>query len=203
MKNIVLKSLLAISVITLISCNGNSGKNKEADHDMMQMNHDMKDMNHNSESAETVNTKHILQPVISTYLTMKNALTTDDSKATANAGEQMLSDLENIKITAISAAKQKAYKNIADDIKKNAEHIGDNAGNIAHQREHFAALSEDISNLIALLGTSQTLYNDFCPMFNNGRGASWLSESKEIKNPFYGKEMPTCGTIKGVTKQSK
>lgn len=39
------------------------------------------------------------------------------------------------------------------------------------------------------------MYKDFCPMYNNGKGAFWLSETKEIKNPYLGKAMPTCGTI--------
>jgi hypothetical protein len=33
-------------------------------------------------------------------------------------------------------------------------------------------------------------------MYNNGKGASWLSETKEVKNPYMGKSMPTCGTLK-------
>jgi len=27
-------------------------------------------------------------------------------------------------------------------------------------------------------------------------GANWLSESKEISNPYLGQSMPTCGTVK-------
>jgi Cu(I)/Ag(I) efflux system membrane fusion protein len=26
--------------------------------------------------------------------------------------------------------------------------------------------------------------------------ASWLSETKDVKNPFYGKKMLTCGSVK-------
>jgi hypothetical protein len=32
-------------------------------------------------------------------------------------------------------------------------------------------------------------------MYKKGKGAFWLSETKEIKNPYLGKTMPTCGTI--------
>ena len=38
---------------------------------------------------------------------------------------------------------KKSYDDIAADVKENAEHIADNIGNIAHQREHFAILSKD------------------------------------------------------------
>jgi len=46
-------------------------------------------------------------------------------------------------------------------------------------------------DIVALLGTEKTLYEDYCPM----KKMSWLSESKEIKNPFYGSKMLSCGKV--------
>ena len=80
--------------------------------------------------------------------------------------------------------------------KEHAKHISDNAGKIDHQREHFALISKDIIDLIEQAGTSKKLYQDFCPMANDGKGAIWISETKEIKNPFYGSQMLTCGSLK-------
>lgn len=86
---------------------------------------------------------------------------------------------------------------IADDLKENAEHIGANADKLAHQREHFVMLSKDIADLVKTFGNGgQTLYKDFCPMANDGKGAVWISEMKEIKNPYFGKALPTCGSVK-------
>ena len=45
-------------------------------------------------------------------------------------------------------------------------------------------------------GSKQKLYQDFCPMANDGKGAIWISEVKEIKNPYYGAEMLSCGSLK-------
>jgi hypothetical protein len=33
-------------------------------------------------------------------------------------------------------------------------------------------------------------------MANNNKGALWLSEVKEIKNPYFGSKMLTCGSVK-------
>lgn len=83
------------------------------------------------------------------------------------------------------------------DAREHAEHIGKNGGNIAHQREHYVMLSKDIADLIKTFGSGgQTLYKDFCPMANDGKGAIWISEVKEIKNPYLGSKMPTCGSMK-------
>ena len=80
-------------------------------------------------------------------------------------------------------------------MKEHAEHIGKNAGKIDHQREHFSMMSEDIYSLVKAFGGGQALYNDFCPMFNDKKGAMWLSETREIKNPYMGSKMPTCGRV--------
>ena len=61
------------------------------------------------------------------------------------------------------------------------EHIGENAGKIDHQREHLASLSEDLKEYVSLFGTSQTLYQDHCPMFNDGKGLFGSAKTKKSK----------------------
>ncbi len=68
---------------------------------------------------------------------------------------------------------------------------------IKTQRERFATLS---SNMIAMAEkiklTSGTVYMDYCPM----KKAYWLSSEKDIKNPYYGSAMLTCGSVKDTLK---
>lgn len=137
-----------------------------------------------------------IKEMISSYLIMKSALTNDDAKGAAKAGKSIVMVMAKLSVDGLSAEQKKAYKDVADDIKENAEHIGDNAGKIEHQREHFAWLSKDVNDLIKMFGAGQRLYQDFCPMYNNGKGAIWISESKDIKNPYYGQKMLGCGKMK-------
>jgi len=37
-------------------------------------------------------------------------------------------------------------------------------------------------------------------MAMNDKGASWLSASKQIKNPYFGEKMMTCGEVKETIK---
>jgi hypothetical protein len=37
-------------------------------------------------------------------------------------------------------------------------------------------------------------------MYNQGKNGYWISEIKDIKNPYYGSEMLTCG---GIVKEFK
>jgi hypothetical protein len=40
-------------------------------------------------------------------------------------------------------------------------------------------------------------------MYNDGKGAVWISEAKAIKNPYYGSQMLTCGSVKKEFKMKK
>ncbi len=35
----------------------------------------------------------------------------------------------------------------------------------------------------------------YCPMADEGKGASWIQEEGEIANPYFGKEMLGCGEV--------
>lgn len=137
-----------------------------------------------------------IKEIVSNYLNLKNALVKEDSKTAANSGKALVKALGNVDTKKLNADQKKTFAEIADDVKEHAEHIGNNAGKIEHQREHFAMLSNDINDLVSSFGTTQKLYQDYCPMADNGKGAIWISETKEIKNPYYGSKMLTCGSIK-------
>ena len=48
-----------------------------------------------------------------------------------------------------------------------------------------------------IFGTSgeQQLYVIRCSMAFDNRGADWLSDNKEIRNPYYGASMLKCGEL--------
>lgn len=141
-------------------------------------------------------TSFSLKEIVSNYLALKNALIKDDSNRAAEAGKAIVESMAKLDMKNLSGEQMKSYMEVADDAKEHAEHIGSNGGDIEHQREHFVLLSKDINDLINLFGTKQKLYQDFCPMADDNKGAIWISETKEIKNPYLGAKMPTCGTIK-------
>ena len=146
--------------------------------------------------AKIVKSPFSIKEIVTNYLKIKNALTKDDAKTAATAGNLLFKVMASTNTNALTPNQKKEYLDIVDDAKEHAEHIGKNAGKIDHQREHFATLSKDINDLIKMFGTDQKLYQDYCPMYNDGKGALWISETKEIKNPFYGSQMLTCGSLK-------
>lgn len=217
MKNIIFSiiTLVAISAVT-ISCNQSSSKNSEQQANDSTAVSETKDLSAATQndttaavtSRDTLSQKveksavkeqaqnFSIEPIVKDYLVLKNALVADNDKAAANAGKQLFATLSKVDMKTIAANKHKEFMDIFENAKENAEHIGDNAGKIDHQREHLASLSKDVSDLIALFGTTQKLYQNYCPMYNDGKGAVWISEAKAIKNPYYGNQMLTCGSVK-------
>lgn len=148
-------------------------------------------------ASQTQNGSLSVKGVVMHYLHLKNALASDNTNEAATVGGELQNALIALGKESMNAVQKKAYADIAGDAEENATHISKNAGNIKHQREHFQSLSEDMYDLIKALGTSQTLYKDYCPMVK----AIWLSETKDIKNPYLGKSMETCGQVKETIKQ--
>lgn len=144
----------------------------------------------------TITSKDYVTDIITCYINLKNTLAKDDSKGAADNGKLLLASLNRFDTKTLNAEQKKEYLDIADDAKENAEHIGDNAGKLDHQREHFVLLSKDINDLIKTFGSHRKLYQDYCPMADEGKGAIWISEIKEIKNPYQGSKMLTCGSVK-------
>ena len=75
------------------------------------------------------------------------------------------------------------------------------ASDIEVQRALFSSLSNEMISKVKAIGLqSGEVYVEFCPMALNDKGASWLSNKKEIKNPYYGESMLDCGEIKETLK---
>ncbi len=156
------------------------------------------DKNKTTEQQKAFNASKLIDG----YLILKTSLTEDDSKSAAAAGKAMVATLSKIDASSLSATDRKKYNDITADLKEHAGHIGDNANSIEHQREHLVMLSRDVDDLVKMAGTGgKTLYKEFCPMANDGKGAYWLSTEKDIKNPYYGSSMLTCGSVKATYKK--
>jgi len=134
--------------------------------------------------------------IITSYLKVKNALANDNDIEAASAATELAKAFNNVDKAALNAEQSQVFTDLEADAIEHAEHIASNAGNLVHQREHFETLSEEVYELVKVTGAGQKLYYTNCPMYNNNKGANWLSESKEVKNPYFGQEILTCGSVK-------
>lgn len=64
------------------------------------------------------------------------------------------------------------------------------------QRNHFSVISQELIQLVESEGIREgAAYVAFCPMAMEDKGAYWLTQEKEVINPYFGASMLTCGSI--------
>lgn len=132
---------------------------------------------------------------VQVYLELKNALVSGNEKASAAASVQLVELLEKIDQNALSGAARTFWEEKERFLVKHAK-LNLEADNVAERRENFRYISQALIKTIAAFGVpSQKVYVDYCPMANSNKGAYWLSTEKDIKNPYFGEAMLTCGEV--------
>ncbi|WP_240452853.1 MULTISPECIES: DUF3347 domain-containing protein [Sphingobacterium] len=187
MKNLFL-GFIALFVFTLGACNATSEKKAEDDVNVSQEATASKENN-------AVNGQGNFSELFSHYRHLTFALSSDNDEEATNAAKGMLEALSKIKTEGFTTEQKTSFDHIAADIQEQSEHIADNKGDIAHQRAHLVTLSKRFYDIAKEFGTEKPMYKVFCSMYDNNKGAFWLSDSKEIKNPYYGEEMLSCGEV--------
>jgi len=121
------------------------------------------------------------------YLRLKDALVA----SRADAAKEAAVKLKN----SLASAKGSNTDNYQDAI-RDAIKIAD-ASTMDDRRETFASLSHAMTLIVKDRQLSKgIIYLEYCPMANNNKGAYWLSNEKEIKNPYFGEKMLSCGSVK-------
>ncbi|HEY1021437.1 MAG TPA: DUF3347 domain-containing protein [Flavisolibacter sp.] len=138
-----------------------------------------------------------IKEVFDHYIHVKTALVNSDPEEAKNGANAMLQVMKNFDKSLLPAEQKSAYDKSMGSIRTTANNIAATS-DLEKQREHFAALSSEAYELAKSFGAGKTVYHEHCPMALNDKGAMWLSESKEIKNPYYGEKMMTCGTVEEV-----
>jgi Cu(I)/Ag(I) efflux system membrane fusion protein len=121
----------------------------------------------------------------------------DTSKADI-AASRVMSAGETIKNTLNGNAQFSGLMPNIEIIMKQSDALNsDQQNDIELKRASF----EKVSNAIyALLKGAKLehagVYQQYCPMAFNDKGAYWLSNEAEIKNPYFGKKMMECGEVK-------
>ena len=201
-----LNSVLAIIASLFAACN-DSGTNEKEVHEMNKDTTQHVTTSANKEIREVAVTytnvdakaAASLKEIVDHYLHIKNALANDNGSEAANGGKAMEQVLNKIDKSFFTSDQKKVFDNIEEELKEHADHINKNSDKIGHQREHFAMMSEVIYELVKAFGAGQPIYHDHCPMYNENKGgAMWLSETKEIRNPYFGSEMSKCGIVEEV-----
>ena len=122
------------------------------------------------------------------YFKLKDALVDSNPKVAMNAAGSTLKQLPKAELQGMAAGHFKKVKEMLKAISENE--------NLENQRAHFVILSENMIALTANIDSlGKAVYVQHCPMANSDKGADWLSLSSEVRNPYYGEAMLTCGEV--------
>jgi len=133
-----------------------------------------------------------LSKVYDHYFALKDALVKDDGNSAASKAVALVEVIKDVDMKSMSPEEHSAWMKVEKDLLMHAEHISETK-DIAHQREHFSMLSQNVYSLTKVFKPDETSYLQHCPMYNDGKGADWLSKENTVKNPYYGSSMLSCG----------
>lgn len=110
------------------------------------------------------------------YLHLKTALVNTNLDE-AKSGAQMMASISN----------DVSLKDVLSKIVASS--------NIKDQRTLFVDVTDKMTKIVNESIDSGEVYQQFCPMAFNNKGAYWLSANEEIRNPYFGDRMLKCGKI--------
>jgi len=134
--------------------------------------------------AQDSTKQYQLPQLLTYYYNIKNALVAGDPSSASTNAQAFVKTANSIDYKLISEG------NI-NTLVKDAGNIA-GAKDVKTQRNYFASFSANMAAVAKSVKlTDQPVYMAYCPM----KKASWLSNEKEIKNPYYGSAMLTCGQV--------
>ncbi|MFO8148329.1 MAG: DUF3347 domain-containing protein [Bacteroidota bacterium] len=192
-KNVLMLAAIA-GTLSLYSCK----ENNEKDDGPELMQNEMHQESIERDMDPAMNEEQILKDQITAqfenqeigaiyqhYINIKNALVQTDAAMARDRAKEMVAALES---TETNEAVATAALKIAAESNVNA------------QREAFSDLTVAMEAQLEGALASGEIYKQYCPMAFEGKGDSWFSNSKEIRNPYYGDKMLKCGRVEATLK---
>ena len=173
----------------LVSCNGNEDKKAEE----VEKKDTPLTQSKNS-NAFNIQFEHFL----TVYFHLKDRLVLTNDTLAITSAKELKAAADSLQLTDL-----KADQSIVEMAKGYVESISAEANalsaekNIEEMRKSFQVISDNMYDLVRTVRyDQQVLYHQFCPMAFNDQGAYWLSATSDVKNPYFGKKMLTCGEVK-------
>lgn len=183
------KYFAILFVAFLASCNGNEDKvaieSTKKDEPLSQ-----------SKNSKAFNEE--FDHFLNIYFHLKDRLVlTNDTLAIA-ASKELKAAADSLKLSDLKADQSilEMAKGYVESISAEAAALS-NQKDIEEMRKSFQVISDNLYDLVRTVRyDQQVLYHQYCPMAFNDQGAYWLSSTTDIKNPYFGKKMLTCGDVK-------
>ena len=140
--------------------------------------------------------KQQLTAVYNSYLKMKDAFVASDAGKVSQAAKAVSQAIKNVDMELLKGDAHMEWMKQLKIMNPAIQAISQQS-DLKQQRKEFATFNPAFYQSIKEFGLKgETAYYQHCPMANNNQGAYWLSNTKEIRNPYFGEDMIGCGETK-------
>ena len=144
-------------------------------------------------SGGSSNSGKFLKP----YFEMRNLLARDKTEGVGALAKKLAANAKSLRA---ELKKDKAPAGQLDALRKiESAALGFKATNLTVARDKFKSVSSSVVKYIQGFGYTGSAYVYYCDMAK----AAWIQETETILNPYYGSEMPKCGTLVGQVVDGK
>jgi Cu(I)/Ag(I) efflux system membrane fusion protein len=134
--------------------------------------------------------------VFTAYVALKDAFVSSSGPKVKAEAAETNSTLSKVDMKLLSGAAHNDWMNYVSEMQKSLQEMQE-YGDMELQRKAFSILSDNLYKSIKAFGLGgKEAFYEFCPMAFNNEGAYWLSDQAQIRNPYFGEKMLTCGSVK-------
>jgi Cu(I)/Ag(I) efflux system membrane fusion protein len=210
------KLIYAMLVILIWACNPENKKNEsqnevpdpaskmtddQVQDEMMGADH-MNGEAHGEKMVTLLNVdKGFLEQLNGVYeatIPLKEAFIESDLAKVNVEADHVIKALGNVNAELLGTEAHQIWMENLMDIAHLASKMKSNTS-LEDARQNFALYNKALYRSFKFLGhEGKPIYYQYCPMAFDNKGAYWLSDTKEIRNPYLGDKMMTCGSTKEV-----
>lgn len=139
-----------------------------------------------------------LSPLYTAYLTLQDHLFRDKYKAALKAAKELHKATKRSLHRYLPRRFRKRWRALQKALRKHSL-LATKAKTIEALRTSFELLSKDSLQLLYIFGhqLKKPLFEAYCPMAFNNRGAAWIqSQDRKAHNAYFGAKMAYCGSIR-------
>lgn len=145
--------------------------------------------------------------LLNSYYSLKDAFVASDTVKINATAKDLLVSADSLRLKDIKGDSTGAISETANSF---ATTIGSSATAIQGEkdlegkRRELNVITDALWSLTRTVKyDGQKVYYEFCSMALKNQGAYWLSNSREIHNPYFGDKMPACGEVADSVDYSK
>lgn len=136
-----------------------------------------------------------LAKVFTAYVELKDAFVSSNPANVKAESADVQELLNSVDMKLLAGAAHNDWMTFSSGMQKSLDEIK-SASDIEVQRKSFSTLSGDLYKSIKAFGLGgEEAFYEFCPMAFDDEGGYWLSDVDQIRNPYFGDKMLSCGEV--------